>query len=234
MKIISVLFLLIISNSCVIGGGVKGNGNVIKKQIEVAGDFSSIEVQQGINVFLTQADIVKLNAEMDENILELLSVKVENNKLSISFKKNVGKVTKRDIYLSCPKLVSIDVSSGAEVTSVNQFATVDLEISASSGSEIDLKVLAENLKIDASSGADIELEGKSNKLKASASSGSDIDADELICNTVIADASSGASIDVFARESINAEASSGAKVECEGNPKNVNIEKSSGGSVRIK
>ena len=234
IKILSILLLLIFSNSCVIGGGVKGNGNVVKKKIEVAGDFSSIKVQQGINVFLTQADIVKINAEMDENILELLSIKVENNKLSISFKKNVGKVTKKDIYLSCPKLISIAVSSGAEVTSVNQFATVALDLSASSGSELDLNILAESVEIDASSGADVDLEGKSNTLKASASSGSDIEADKLICNTVVADASSGASIDVYASKSINAEASSGASIECEGNPEKVNIEKSSGGSVKIK
>ena len=38
---------------------------------------------------------------------------------------------------------------------------------------------------------------------------------------------------VYASESIQASASSGADIECKGMPKNVNIEKSSGGSVKV-
>ena len=61
----------------------------------------------------------------------------------------------------------------------------------------------------------------------------DIEADKLICKIVVATASSGSDIDVFASESIQADASSGADIKCKGKPKNVNIEKSSGGSVDI-
>ena len=232
-KVIAIMAILVFANSCLIGG-VKGDGNVVKKQIEITSDFTSISVQQGIKVFLTQADVVNMEAEMDENILELLDIVVKNNKLSISFKENVGKVTRRYIYLSCPTLTTLDVSSGAEVNSVNQFASVDLDLSASSGSDLDLSVSSQNIKIDASSGADVDIKGVCNNLSASASSGSDIEADKLICKIVVASASSGSDIEVYASESIQASASSGADIECKGKPKNVNINKSSGGSVDIR
>ena len=231
-KAIALIILLLISYSCVIGG-IIGDGNIVKKQIEVSESFTSISVQQGIKVYLTQADLVNIEAEMDENILELLEVVVKNNKLSISFKKNVGKVTRKNIFLSCPTLTAIDVSSGAEVNSVNKFASVDLNLSASSGSDLDLNVSCQNMKISASSGADVDVKGTCDNLSVSASSGSDIEADKLICKTVVAKASSGSDIDVFASDSFEASASSGADIQCKGKPNNVSINKSSGGSVKI-
>ena len=52
-----------------------------------------------------------------------------------------------------------------------------------------------------------------------------------VCN---AGASSGASLRVFASERINAQASSGGNIKVSGNPKERNIEKSSGGDVSFK
>jgi hypothetical protein len=68
--------------------------------------------------------------------------------------------------------------------------------------------------------------------KAEASSGSSIDADQLKAQRVKADVSSGATIKCNVEEELIAEASSGGSVKYSGSPKMVDVDKSSGGSVR--
>ncbi len=70
--------------------------------------------------------------------------------------------------------------------------------------------------------------------KTDASSGSHIHASDVKALKVKADVSSGASIHVNAEEELIAEASSGGSVKYTGSPTNVDVDKSSGGSVRKK
>ena len=85
-----------------------------------------------------------------------------------------------------------------------------------------------------SSGADATLSGRCGDLRADGSSGADLDAGDLKCASAAADVSSGADLTIYASQSLTADASSGGDVTVYGKPKNTNVEKSSGGGVRIK
>ena len=231
-KLSTLLILLVFATSCVFGG-VKGDGNVVKEKKSIESNFSIVKVSQGIDVYLEQSNNVSFEAEMDKNILELLDVIVENNTLKISFKKNVGRRTKSNIYLKMPNITEFNVSSGAQIHSVNELNVKTIKLSASSGAELELNLLAETIHADASSGSDIDLKGKSKNLYLSASSGSDIDTEHLFAEIVKADASSGSDIKTSASVSLSAEASSGGDIKCYGKPKETHIDKSSGGSVDI-
>ena len=106
-----------------------------------------------------------------------------------------------------------------------------LDLDASSGSSIKFYVNAEDVTSETSSGANIKVFGKSKSFSGKASSGSSIDADELTCFEAYANASSGANINVNVSDKLTASASSGGDIDFEGNPKNVNKDTSSGGSV---
>ena len=88
-------------------------------------------------------------------------------------------------------------------------------------------------KIKTSSGALVKTENtlETNTIELDSSSGSSIDADELTCIEAYANASSGANINVNVSDKLTASASSGGDIDFEGNPKNVNKDTSSGGSV---
>ena len=231
-KLFVLLFLGVFTTSCLMTG-VIGSRNVTTENREINDNFTGIKVSQGIEVLLTQDTDVSFSAEMDDNLHELLITEVEDGVLKIFFEKNVSKRKSSKVYLSMPKISSIKTSSGSEVDATNTLKVNDLNLDASSGSEIDLRVDANSIESESSSGSEINLKGTCISLRADSSSGSEIDADELRAETVNAKASSGSDIDVYASKSIDAKASSGASINCAGNPEEKNFKKSSGGDVDI-
>lgn len=211
--------------------GVKGNRNVISEDRLISADFEIINVKQGINLYLTQGNQTDINVEADENIMDLLITEVKNNELNIYFEKNVNQAKARNVYLTAKSISKINTSSGASVKSENTIQATSLNLESSSGSSIKIRANADEIKSESSSGSTISIFGKSETFSANASSGSSINANELKTVDAIAKVSSGANIDVNVTGKLTAKASSGGSIDYEGNPKDLDKETSSGGSV---
>ena len=211
--------------------GVKGNGNVVSEKRSINSDFEIINVQQGINLYLTQGKPTDINVEADENIMDLLITEVKNNELHIYFEKNVNRAKARNIYLTTEDISKIATSSGASVKSENTLQATSLDLESSSGSTIKIRTNANEIKSASSSGSSIIIFGKSNTFSANASSGSSINANELTTFDAITKVSSGANIAVNVTGKLTAKASSGGAIDYEGNPADIEKETSSGGSV---
>ena len=67
-----------------------------------------------------------------------------------------------------------------------------------------------------------------------ASSGANVDSSDLLTTYADVDASSGASIRVFARDSFSGDASSGSSIRVYGNPEVAESETSSGASIDLR
>ena len=227
------LALLFSTTSCIFNGviGIKGNGKVVSEERSISAGFDEINVQQGINLFVTQGKSTNISVEADENILDLLVTEVKNNELNIYFEKNVHWAKSRNVYLTASTISKISASSGASVKSENTIQAASLELDASSGSTIKIHTNAEEIKSESSSGSNITIFGKSKNLTANASSGSSIKANELKTENAFTKVSSGANIDLNVTQKLSAEASSGGAIDYGGNPIEVDKETSSGGSV---
>lgn len=217
--------------SCNISG-VKGSKNVIKKNRTITESFNAIKVSQGIDVYLKQSDNISVTVEADDNIYDLLITEVKNNVLHIYFEKNVGRVKAKIVYVSMKEIVALTASSGADIKGEGKITGNTLKLKASSGADIELECDVEELTCTSSSGSDIDISGTCKKFEANSSSGSDINAEDLKSNHVDAESSSGSDITVYVIETLKADASSGADIIYKGEPKEKDIEKSSGGSVR--
>ena len=231
-KLIAIAVLLLTTSSCMIDGftGIRGNGDIRTEERSISANFNAIKVQQGINLYLTQGSDVQMTVEADDNIIDLLITEVRNGELKIYFEKNVNRAT-RNVYLTADDINKIASSSGASVKSENTIRSGSLELSSSSGSSIKLEVSADEVNSATSSGAHIDLYGTTEYLSAKASSGSHIDADDLKARNALAKASSGANIDLYVEKSLTAKASSGGDIDYTGNPRDVNKDTSSGGSI---
>jgi len=230
LKITAVLFLFVLTTSCYFDG-VRGNGNVVTENRKISNDFIRVKASRGLDVYITKSSDLSLTVEADENLLELIQTDVIDGTLVITSSKNIGLASAKKIHLSVENLNEISVSSGAEIYSENTFYTDDLKIGASSGSEAHLTLNVKNLDCESSSGANINLSGTALSFEARSSSGSDINAYELNVKNCKAKATSGSGIKVNVTDSFEAKATSGADIKYRGNPKVVNKNKSSGGSV---
>ena len=233
-RITITLILAILFSSCGFdinfGNGKKGNGIVTEDHRPVNADFTSISASEGLDVYVTQGNDFDIMVEADDNVIDLIGTDIKNGTLRIHAIENIGRATKK-VYVTLPVITTLETSSGAGLITKNTIRAQNIDLSASSGSRLEIMDLkAEKVTVDSSSGADIKMVGDTKALYGNASSGSGIKAENLTATTCEASASSGAGITVNVSESLIAKASSGGNIRYTGNAI-VENKKSSSGSV---
>jgi len=212
--------------------GVKGNGNVETIERNISDNFTEIKVSRGLDVYLTQSDNVSLKVQADENLHDIIMTEVENNVLKIYTDENISYASSRKVMVNIKDIEKITSTSGSDVYSTNTIAVESLNLTTTSGSDMELDVNTDIIECRSTSGSDLRLTGKTNKLFAEATSGSDIKAGNLKAKTSNVKATSGANITVNTSEELYAKASSGGGVKYYGNPDKVTKKDGVSGSVR--
>lgn len=204
----------------------------------VGESFNGIDVSSGIDLYIRMGETEQVKIVADDDFIDKIITEVEDGVLKIYVKQNNwfnwSGNEKRKAYVTIKELKKVHASAGSDVKSENTLKGDDLEVSASSGSDLTLELLFKTLKVDTSSGSDANLSGKVKYLTASSSSGSDLDArnlESVICKVSV---SSGSDATVNVSEELEASASSGGDIDYYGNPSVKNIDESSGGDVSHK
>ena len=232
-KIAIAILLALFTSSCAFdisfGEGQRGNGQIVEESRTVTEEFTVVYASEGLDVFVTQGNDFSINVEADENIIELIGTDIRDGRLKVHAIENIGRATK-NVYVTLPVVDALETSSGADLIAQNTITSDKIELEASSGSDLEVEVDANEVVAETSSGADIKVSGRTDMLYADASSGSDIKARGLLAKRCNADASSGADISVNVSESLVADASSGADISYTGEA-SVQKKKSVSGSV---
>jgi hypothetical protein len=215
-----------------LGEGVDGNREVVIADRNISEDFKTIKVSQGLDLYITQSNSVSLSVEADENLHDLIMTKVENDVLRIYTTENIRRAASKKIMLNISDISAINATSGSDVYSTNTIEVDELELSTTSGADMELTVNTRKLVCNSTSGSDINLSGKTQILNASATSGSDIDATSLSSEISDVKATSGADISVNTSKELTAKATSGGDIRYSGDPEKVNKSDTSAGSVR--
>jgi hypothetical protein len=236
MKTIKNLFLLTIL-AVIYANTPALAGNSDKTENRNVKDFKEIKVSTGIDLYITMGNEEKVTIVADDDIIDNLITEVKDGTLKIYMKNNNnwfnwGNFTKpRKAYVTVKELERIDASSGSDVKSENTLQGENLEIEASSGSDVIVDVIYKNLSVKTSSGSDAKITGKTKNLTVEASSGSDINARSLTTSVCHAKASSGSDIIVNVTDELVARASSGSDIVYYGNPGMKNTDESSGADI---
>ncbi len=212
--------------------GEKGSGNVTTEERTVSEDFNKIKAERGLDVYLTEGSENKITVEADDNLHSIIETEINAGKLTITTSENIGRASAKKVYVTYKQIDEIDVSSGADVRVNSVLKSENLNLEASSGSDLEAEIFAKEVYAKTSSGATIKVSGKASNLMAKASSGSDIKAKDLHVASCNADASSGAGIVVNVQDRLETEASSGGDITYFGNPTDVSKDKSSSGSIK--
>lgn len=205
------------------------------------GAFEGVSVAADVDADITLGPTRSVVAETSSNSFDELRILVEGNVLRIDRPPGSwfsswfsGRRPSYKVHVVTPTLHSLSASSGAEATAKGSLEG-DLSVSSSSGSEVDVSgVKGGNVKASSSSGSELEIAGSCVSLEAEASSGSDLDAEDLTCENVVVRASSGSDISVAASKRVTGKASSGSDVSIRGQPPVVQVETSSGASVKVR
>jgi len=208
-----------------------GSGNVTTQNRQVQGDFTFIAASNGLEIYIVQGAKSSVVVEADDNLQQHIKTEVKGNELTIKCDVNIDNAAAKRVTVTLPKIEGIEASAGCLLRSKTQLKGNDINLSASSGSNVEVTVDAQKITAEASSGSSLKVSGRTDDLKTDSSSGSSLNAEALIAKNVKADASSGGNITVNPTESLNADASSGSSVNYVSTPKKINSDASSGGSI---
>ncbi|MDH5400009.1 MAG: DUF2807 domain-containing protein [Cyclobacteriaceae bacterium] len=194
--------------------------------------FSGIKVSDGIDLYLRQGGVEKVQVEADDIDIDRIITDVSANTLRIHIEGNSYRSFDVKVYVTFKELEEISASAAANVYSEGVIKVKNLEVSVSSAADVVLEVESADLEVSVSSSGDLELSGRTERFDASVSSAGDLDAYDLDAGEVRVRASSAGDARVTVTKFLDARASSAGSIRYRGNPSQSNTDSSSGGSVR--
>lgn len=180
-------------------------------------EFDRIDVSAGVMLVATVGETQSVLVKTNHGNFKDFEIEVEDGELNISREWNRlswhGSKSDYKVIVTVPHLNGLEASSGSHARI--------------------MKIDATRFDIDASSGAHMTIDGRCENCFVDLSSGADLDAKDLICNEANIDVSSGGHGKLTVRDAVDGDASSGGHVSVYGNPRQVSLDKSSGGRIKI-
>ncbi len=234
-NIFCLLFLTFLLNSCRIFPGMVGEGEVVKRTIDLPA-FHSIKSSISGDIILTQAHDGKpqvISLEGQNNILDNLKMEVENGICSITFEEPVSSFKKLVLSMDIKTLRSVALWGSGKIESPATFYKLgDLDISISGSGNVILKPEAVSIDCGITGSGDISLFGVADELKAKVTDSGEVNSLGLVANRVEAKVTGSGDIKVIAQKSLDARISGSGDIYYKGSPK-VNTNITGSGSVRV-
>jgi len=222
LSIFVITALLISSCNVVNTRRIKGDGNITSKTYTYK-NFSSVEVENAMKVFLRQDSAYSVRIETDENLFNWIEVQVKDgNKLIVENKDNVSlsPTDEIKIYITMPLLDKISLSGASQLHTENKFIQDQkLEVELSGASSGNLLVKAPIVDIEVTGASTIHAEGECRDIIAEAVGASTINAFNLLAEGGKATATGASTIRLFSSVSLKADATGASSIKYRGNPK---------------
>ncbi len=213
---------------------IRGNGKITTKEIKIP-DYRGITIAGPAEIVYEQLTNKEpyLQIRVDENILPLLEIKVENNKLVIRPKEKRDNLqpSQFKIYTNSLNLEDIEIAGSGDIRLKGEVNSkkMDIEI-AGSGDVVADSLFCERLDLSIAGSGNARLKGAGNEAELEiAGSGSikgyDFSVQDLSCEI----AGSG-NIEITAGKSIRADIAGSGDIKYKGNPQ---VKKSVAGSGNV-
>ncbi|MBT8219128.1 MAG: DUF2807 domain-containing protein [Bacteroidia bacterium] len=197
--------------------------------------FKSIEVQSGIDLYLTKSSTQSVEIKAKSDIIDKVITEVEGSTLKIYFERGSRwnwNNNKMSAYVSTDQIEKLSASGGSDVEAEGRFVGDEMYINGSGGSDIEMTLSCDKLVVSVSGGSDIEVEGDAKTLKIEASGGSDFKGRAFEAKIVQANVSGGSDAYFNVSEELIARASGGSDIHYRGDPKRKDIDSSSSSDVK--
>lgn len=216
---------------------IKGNGNVITKNITTSG-YDKVNVAGAFKVFLTDGKEGKIKVEGEENLLEYVEIETKDNALNIRTQKGYELRTsgKKVITITVPveSISAVSLAGSGDIIGEYLLKEKDFTIKLAGSGDIKLALESQNIAADVAGSGDIELKGKAVKLTAKVAGSGDIDAYELIAENVSAHVAGSGDCEVYCTEFLEARVAGSGDIYYKGKPKKTDTKVAGSGSITMK
>ena len=211
----------------------RGSGNVVTETRDVS-DFTKISLSGMGNLYLEQGDSESLNIEAEDNIIEKMDIRVENDTLKINYKRtgwvwNIWPTEDINFYVGIKDIEDIKISGSGSMNSESlTFESLELDISGSGNA--DLTVNGTSIDSNVSGSGKFDLDGTITDQKVKISGSGKYFAKGLTSDTADVRISGSGTIELNVENELDVDISGSGKVRYLGSPE-INQEISGSGSI---
>ena len=186
----------------------------------VPGDFTTIKISGGINLYLSKsADVSFAVSAAEERFKDGIKTNIENGVLKIFYdgdKSWNSKDKKLKVYVSFKTLEKIDASGACGIRVSGSIAVNSLDLLLSGACNFKGMVTVNTLKIDLKGASDVRISGTANTVDIESSGASDVKGYELVTDLCNAKASGASDINITVNKELNAHASGASDIYFKG------------------
>ncbi len=198
---------------------IKGDGNIIRKEMPVKAPFSAIRINGSINAWIRQSAETKLELIADSNLIPFIYMEFDDEILTIRQKRNLHLSEPAKLLISVPDLKSVTVDGAAEIRIPDTMYTNDFYLDIRGAGIAELLLKCDRVESSISGAGAIKLGGISGFAKSTIKGAGRLSAGNFIVkdHEVVLNGAGKAS--VTATETIDATINGTGVIEYYGNPK---------------
>ncbi|WP_299821040.1 PspC domain-containing protein [uncultured Pontibacter sp.] len=198
-------------------------------------DFNAIVVTGPYHVQLRQGSNYSVRLRGDSDELNKLKASLRGDELRIeSSEKNINLFGDREpvlIQITAPNIKTIDLS-GAIKADIAGITSDNLRMSFAGAIQSNANVNVRDLRVEISGAAVSKFVGRTDNFKLDATGAGKVDAASLRANSVDVDVTGASVAEVYAANTLRADASGASRITYAGNPKNTTIDTSGPSSIK--
>jgi hypothetical protein len=176
MNVKSLLFLLLVFSCAgnfsygqrgIFGSGItvlKGSGDV-KTEVRKLTDFTKVETNGSINVFINKTSAFEVKVEADDNLIPYIATEVKGNALVVRMRDNVNirNAKKMTVYVSMPKLTALATRGSGSIASEGKFSGDEIVVKTQGSGSINFSFDGKSAVISTQGSGGIKFSGSINK-----------------------------------------------------------------------
>lgn len=205
---------------------IVGSGSIVKQERQV-GEFTSVKIGGAQEAFLMQGEEFSVIIETHENLLDQISIVIQNDVLSFDY-KNIKKYDVMNFYITAPNYKKLVISGASDVNSMDTLQGTNIKVNAGGASEAKLMLDYESVISKVSGASELTLSGKAVTHVIEASGASEVKAKTLKTQSTSINASGASSCFVEASTNLTYKVSGASSVKYVGKPQTLIIQNSSG------
>jgi len=213
---------------------VKGNGNMITKNISTT-NYDQIAVSGFFEVELVSGEEGKITLQAEENLVEYIIIKVENNTLKMSIENEVWLNPSRGhkVLITVPfeSLTAVSLSGSGDIRSKNKIKAAEFKSTLSGSGDIHLDIDAKEVTGEVTGSGDMVLKGKSEEFKCTVTGSGDLNATGLESAIVSAKVTGSGDCSVYCSESLEARVTGSGDISYYGDPKKKDTKVTGSGDI---
>ncbi len=140
---------------------IKGSGIITLEEVALTDPFDRIDIDGDFDIELRQGSTNQYAIETDDNLIEVITFRVENNTLKITGTHRIVKKKRLEIILTVSNIAEIHLNNEASIKADRLIKGASLLLTAGKGSKFDLDLdYTEAIHIELFSDADGTLKTK--------------------------------------------------------------------------